>query len=350
MATLVGVPVMSLQEVVVGLFTWCFRNNRLEMPTLLVESPLSQAPQAFAPAPVASAVDVQQATLCSPVASRNKSISHLMRCVWAMARGRLFGHHAGCGCVLASRYLSEPEVDSWGVLAMILSVTHVWMKGNSVDSQQTLATLTGIVSVCLKYACGEEMRSIKYRGVEVGVEIQILGVLSGKKLLEWMETVYLHTQYLQTVLDAEVMAILRSVPLFCHYADNAQARAERILFELHQSSDQPEDFNTHAFYKSLRALPTFFFACVYDDLFLLQLPERHAPAIAFAILASGDYMSTVATQPGMIVADSREVLSAVLRSAPELPMANVFYTGGVSPRDEWATRYRVQRALCLLSP
>jgi hypothetical protein len=186
-------------------------------------------------------------------------------------------------------------------------------------------------------------------GIEVGVDVQILGMIAGIKLFEWLDHVYRHTQQLQNALDKEVITIVRTMPLCCHYRDNAQARAERILFALHTSANQPEELHTHALYKALRALPTFYFACVYDDLFIVQIPERHATAIVFAVLASGEYMKTVAAQPGLVVAESREVLAAVLRAAPALPMADVFATGGRSPHDEWATTERVQRALSMLS-
>eukprot|EP00966_Prymnesium_polylepis_P013181 304477-Prymnesium_polylepis.1 len=313
---------MTLQGLVYGVLRWCFGEQRLVVPTLLlypsIEGSETLPMQVYRPVSThevaPTTAEVHEATQTSPTASQSEMFSKIMRCVWAMARERVFSHYAGARCMHASRYLSEPEIDAWGALAMILSVTRAWVQETPVDTLrdegEMLTTLTGIVSVCLKFACEEGIGSIIHRDTEIGVEIQILGMLSGHDLTNWLEAVYLHTEQLQTILDAEVIAVARRAPLFSHYVDNAQARAERLLFELHRSSDQPEDFNTHALYKALRALPTFFFACVYDDLFLLQLPERHAPAIVFAILGSGDYMMTVAAQSGLVVAESREVLAA----------------------------------------
>jgi hypothetical protein len=268
-----------------------------------------------------------------------------------MARGRVFGYYSGVGCPLAARYLSEPESDGWGVLAMILSVAYKWMERNSVDKldDETLSSMTAIVSACLKFACGEDMRSITYMGTEIGTEVQILGVLSGHQLLQWLYDVHPHATKLQRALDEEVVQVLRSTSLCWHYVENAQARAERILFALHRSQSQDEEFHTHSLYKALRALPTFFYACVYDDLFIVQIPERHAPAMVLALLASGEYMLTVKKSSHIEVAECREVLHAVLRSAAALPMPHVFATGGNSPHDEWATAARVQKAVGLLS-
>ena len=355
---------MCLLNAVVSVFRWFIGKGRIDMPTLLVDlsSPRSAVLPTWvsppAPSPVEALPPVEseetgETTSRCPLVLRKRAFAYLMQCVWTMARRRLFDFCAGGGCVLASRYMSEPETDSWGVFAMILSVTRAWMQRNSVDSldQQALGVITGIVSACLKFACAdaEYTMSITYRGSVIGMEVQILGVLSGYQLIEWFDSVYIHAEQLQTALDADVISIVCSMPLCWHYVENAQARAERFLFELHRSSDQPEDIDTHALYKALRALPAFYFACTYDDLFLLQLPERHAPAMAFAILASGGYMATVAAQSGLVVAESREVLAAVLRAAPALPMADVFATGGRCPRDEWATHHRVQRAFDSLS-
>lgn len=326
------------------------------MPTLLTDTGLPWAGIAPTqttrlPAWAPAAVEQRQTGPGSAPAFRKQMLARLMRCVWTMARGRMFGYKAGAGCPLSTRYLSEPETDSWGVLAMILSVCHTWMKHNSVDSidQSTLHALAGIISACTKFACGEDMRSIMFGGCEVTVEIQILGVLSGHQLLHWLQAVYVHAKQLQTVLDAHVLAAVRDVPLLWHYAENAQARAERHFFALYRSRDQAEDFGVHALYKALRALPTFYFACMYDSYFLVDQPERHASAMMLAVLASGGYMRTVHTHPGAAVADCREVLAALLRSAPALPMLVVFETGGSCPGDEWATCRRVRTALETLS-
>jgi hypothetical protein len=346
---------MRFFKYIVEKLLWCFGKGGITMPILMIDPVLLKGqvpiPPVTAPVDEPSAVLAQDDTPPSIATLRKQTFVHLMRCFCELARKRVFGRNAGGGCVLASRYLSEPETDAWGALAMILSLTHERIQHCSMDSmdQETLAVFTGIVSVCLKFACGEEIRPINYGGIEIGLEVQILGVLSGHHLLQWMDEVHLYAKKLQTVLDAEVVAILRSVNLHWHYVDNAQARAERLLFKRHQSVEQNEHFDIHALHKALRALPTFYFACVYDDLFILPLPERHASAMVFAILASGDYTTSVVAQPGLVLAESREVLAAVLRAEPELPNASVFANGGRNPHDEWATRARVKRAYDLLS-
>eukprot|EP00966_Prymnesium_polylepis_P327458 7383335-Prymnesium_polylepis.1 len=252
-----------------------------------------------------------------------------------MARGRVFVYYSGFGCPLAARYLSEPESDGWGLLAMILSVAYTWMEYNSVDSLDgdTLSALTAIVSACLKFACDE--------GMHTWSDVW-------PQLLQWVYDVHGHAAKLQAALDEEVISVVRHVPLCWHYVENAQARAERIFFTLYESAKE-EEFDTHALYKAIRALPTFFYACIYDDLFIVQLPERHAPAMALAILASGEHIRMLRKHSHIEIAECREVLGAVLRSAAALPMPHVFATGGDSPHDEWATAERVQRAFTLLS-
>lgn len=329
------------------MLTWCWRNNHGEMAVLL--PPFHQVTNREAehePPPAA-----EPAQPPSALTLRKKTTARLMRKVCTMARGRMFGYFSGAGCEFCNRYLREPETDVSGAMALILSVSHEWMRRNSVDrlDNQTLGPLTGIVSACIKFACEDDMRSIVYDGIEVGVEIQILGMLTGQPLTNWLKQIHRHTRKIQAALDMEVMNIVRTFELYRHYVYNAQARAERILVELYTSTDQLEYFPTHSLYKALRALPTFYFACMYDELFLVQLPERHAPALVCAILASAEYLITVSAHPALVVAESREVLAAVLRSAQALPMAHVFYEGGANPHDEWATHQRVQRAFDLLA-
>lgn len=278
---------------------------------------------------------------------RKVAILHLMRCVWQMARVGVFNPCAGYECVFASRYLSEPETDAWGVLAMILSITYSWMQENSVAcmDQETLLILTCIVSVCIKFACGDDACSLKYMGVYVGCEVRILGILSGMEQMSWFQSVYLHTRELQNVLDAEVVSILHRVPLCRHFMENAQAKTERMLFDFYESNIcGAVSFDLDALYKALRALPTFFFACVYDNLLIVNLPERHAQAMMFAILASGEYRNVLSDQATFVLWEVRAVLASVLRSAPKLPMGQIFATGGTSPDDEWATQSRVWKA------
>jgi hypothetical protein len=372
---------MCLPDTVVCILKWCFGKDTGEMPTLLVDAHSLRmnalAPVVVSTAPVLPAPPVQPSPPVQPLTPvqpsltpvqpsppvdgvwprkssslpiRRQAIAHLMRCLWAMARGRVFGYYSGVGCPLAARYLSEPESDGWGLLAMILSVAYNWMEYNSVDSLDgdTLSALTAIVSACLKFACDEDMRSITYMGVQIGTEVQILGVMSGHQLLQWVYDVHGHAAKLQAALDEEVISVVRHVPLCWHYVENAQARAERLLFTLYESAKE-EEFDTHALYKAIRALPTFFYACIYDDLFIVQLPERHAPAMALAILASGEHIRMLRKHSHIEIAECREVLGAVLRSAAALPMPHVFATGGDSPHDEWATAERVQRAFTLLS-
>ena len=283
---------------------------------------------------------------------RKVAILHLMRCVCQMARVGVFNPCAGYECVFASRYLSEPETDAWGALAMILSITYSWMQDNSVAcmDQETLLILTCIVSVCIKFSCGDDACSLKYMGVYVGCEVRILGILYGMEQMSWFESVYLHARELQNVLDSEVMSILHRVPLCRHYMENAQAKTERMLFDFYESKICGAiGFDMDALYKALRALPTFFFACVYENLLIVKLPERHAQAMMFAILASGEYTNVLADQATLIIWEIRAVLASVLRSAPKLPMGQIFATGGTSPNDEWATRSRVWKAFESLS-
>lgn len=234
---------------------------------------------------------------------------------------------------------------------MIFSVLYEWLENNSVETldKDTLKKLTGIIAVCLKFACGEGMRSIDFVGQEIGAEVQILGILSGQALFQWLKNIYRHTARLQAALDREVVAVIRRVPLCSHYMYNAQARAERMLYALHSEEKQVERFDIHALYKSLRSLSTFYYACVYDDLFIVQLPERHAHAMVMAILASGEFVLTITSCTGLEFAECREVLAAVLRSAAALPMHDIFATGGENPHDEWATAERVHRAYQLLA-
>jgi hypothetical protein len=88
---------------------------------------------------------------------------------------------------------------------------------------------------------------------------------------------------------------------------------------------------------------------VYENLLIVKLPERHAQAMMFAILASGEYTNVLADQATFIIWEIRAVLASVLRSAPKLPMGQIFATGGTSPNDEWATRSRVWKAFESLS-
>ena len=289
----------------------------------------------------------------SPLKIRECVFEHLMRCMWQLSRCKVFDHNASIGCAVASRYMSEPETDAWGALAMTLSVANEWMHKNYVDvvDHETLAALAGIVSACLKFACDQEIGSIFYLGTEIGVEVRILGVLCGQNLEPWFNEMHRDARELQAVLDHEVMCIVRSMPLHQHYTQNAQARAEKVIFELYESRHQVETFDAHDMYRALRALSTFFFASFYDNLYIVLEPQRHAVAIVNAILASGGYRKTVDKKPGSIKADSRDVLRAVLRTSSEdrLPMPVVFKNGGHRPHDEWAVCDRVRRALSWLS-
>ena len=338
---------------------WCLGGEMHPVPAALAESPAESPRTSLAalpppmppPASLPSPQDVSVRRTRSSLIKRKQAVNHVMRCVWHMARGRVFRCDYCAGCPLSQRYLVEPETDGWGALAMILSVLYVWLEQNSVETldKEILKKLTGIVTVCLKFACGEGMRSLEFVGQEIGAEVQILGILSGQALFPWLQKVYRHKNRLQAALDREVVAVIRRVPLCSHYMQNAQARAERMLYALHAEEKQVEEFHTHALYKSLRALSTFYYACVYDDLFIVQLPERHAHAMVMAILASGEFVLTITTCTGLEVAECREVLAAVLRCAAALPMPDIFATGGLNPHDEWATAERVHKAYKMLA-
>lgn len=322
------------------------------MPSLLVDSVRAkQLPMEGAAEPAVAAAPAQE----PPEADRTlvaykEIVTHVMRCVHAITRSRVFPCYVGHD-VMQSRYLSEPEVDGWGGLAMALSVTHVWLKNAPVYEVDgnVLSMVAAIIVTCLKVACEDVSASVTYRGVTFSPELRVLGVVLGHESIEWMEEAWGHTRKLQAAMDAQVMCVIRQAALLSHCTGNAQTRAEEILYAVHELSEPVEELNFHDLHKALRALSAFYYASVYADLSVVSNAERHGAVLAYGVLATGGYHETLTAQPASTVSGVRELLSTVMSVAVELPRPAVFQTGGASPHDEWATRDCVEQALARLA-
>ena len=341
---------MNLIGVLQRAWTWCSECTA-DMPSLPVDSVRAkQLPIEGAAEPSLAAAPAQPPETEEVCQAYKEIVAHVMRCAHAITRSRMFPCYVGHDAIQI-RYLSEPEVDGWGGLAMALSVTHAWLKNAPVYEVDgnVLSMVAAIIVTCLKVACEDVSASVTYRGVAFSPELRVLGVVLGHQSIEWMEEAWRHTRKLQAAMDAQVMCVIRQAALLSHCTGNAQTRAEEILYAVHELSEPVEELNFHDLHKALRALSAFYYAAVYADLDIVSDAERHGLALAYGVLAAGGYHDTLTAQPVSTVSDARELLSTVVSAAAALPRPWVYQTGGASPHDEWATRACVERALARLA-
>lgn len=259
-----------------------------------------------------------------------------------------------CDSPIAVQFLGDPEADGWGCLSMIVSMIHYLFERAdlNIDSQTDhglLSPLCAIVSSSVRSACGEGVTALIYAGVEITLEVQILGALLDYTRFGWAQELSKtpgRAALLQASLEAELVNMALHSPLHCILTTNAKALAEEILWEMYTNGTCADCLTEPCFFKALSSLFSVFFATFYVNSPLVDHPERHAKALACAVLACGEHINTIAGQDRQAVLDTCDVLHAVLLCDTALPRADLFRIADLIMSDNvWVSRQRVGKAL-----
>lgn len=285
-------------------------------------------------------------------AVRREVLSTVMRNMCALSRSGAIPYKPGSSaCSFQRDVLGDPEVDSWNAMSAALSLANEWLENNAVvdmNDDRLLAALDSIMACSVRVACDEGVPDLLYNGVRISLELQILGALLGETRFAWAQKVadQGNANELQAALDSEAIAFAVTANLHSALIDNAKSRAEEVLWQIHSAEETKQHLDRRDLFLSLRCLFTFYFASLFCNVALVRTPERHAVALAVAVLACGGIVSVLHMQNGRTLQDATDVLHAALFSETALPRPDIFRVGHlICANKDWATRTRVGEAL-----